>query len=83
MYCAIRACPTSPSLESFSSDGTTAVRICRTIEAVMKGVIPNPKIATLASAPPEKVLSSPSTPLPPTCCWICFSALAFTAGAGM
>ena len=50
MYCVIRACPTSPSLESFSSDGTTTCSNCRMIDAVMYGMIPSAKIAIRPSA---------------------------------
>ena len=50
----MRAWPTSPSLESFSSEGTTGCSSCSMIEAVMYGMIPSAKIASWLSAPPEK-----------------------------
>ena len=66
MYCVIFCWPTSPSLRSFSSEGTTTVISCKMIEAVMYGMIPSAKIAKRCREPPEKVLSRPSTLLPVT-----------------
>ena len=57
MYCVIRACPTSPSFCSFSSDGTTTVSSCRMIDAVMYGMIPSAKSAIRESPPPLNVFS--------------------------
>ena len=59
MYCVIRAWPTSPSLDSFSSDGETTVRSCRMIEAVMYGMIPSAKRAMRESPPPVNRFRKP------------------------
>ena len=59
MYCVIRAWPTSPSFDSFSSDGDTTVSSCRMIEAVMYGMIPSAKIAIRDSPPPVNRLRNP------------------------
>src|SRR5215216_7489976 len=52
----MRAWPTSPSFESFSSDGDTTVSSCRMIEAVMYGMIPSANSAIRLSPPPENRL---------------------------
>ena len=59
MYCVMRACPTSPSFCSFSSDGETTVSSCRMIEAVMYGMMPSAKIAIRDSPPPVNRLRKP------------------------
>ena len=64
MYWVIRACPTSPSFCSFSSEGTTTCSSCRMIDAVMYGMIPSAKIASWLSAPPENRLRKPKMPEP-------------------
>ena len=61
MYCVIFCCPTSPSLRSLSSCGTTTVSSCSMIDAVMYGMIPSAKIAKRWSEPPEKRFRKPST----------------------
>ncbi len=63
----MRACPTSPSLESFSSDGTTTVSSWRMIEAVMYGMIPSANTAIRESPPPLNVFSRLRIPPPPNC----------------
>ena len=83
MYCVIRAWPTSPSLESFSSEGTTTVSSCRMIDAVMYGMIPSAKTAIRPSPPPLKVFSRLRMPPPPNCSWMSRTALMFTPGTGM
>ena len=52
MYCVIFCWPTSPSLESFSSVGTTTVSSCKMIDAVMYGMIPSANRAIRESPPP-------------------------------
>ena len=59
MYCVIRAWPTSPSLDSFSSDGETTVSSCRMIEAVMYGMIPSANRAMRDRPPPVNRLRKP------------------------
>ena len=83
VYWVIRCWPTSPSLESRSSDGTATCRICRMIDAVMYGMIPSAKIASRPSDPPENRLSRPRTLLPPSWLEIALIADALIPGAGM
>ena len=75
--------PTSPSLRSFSSDGTTTCSSCRMIEAVMYGMIPSAKIAMRPRPPPENRLSRPRMLLPPKFFWIALTAEALMPGAGI
>ena len=60
----MRCWPTSPSLESFSSEGTTTVSSCRMIDAVMYGMIPSANREKRESAFPENRFSRPKTVLP-------------------
>src|SRR5215212_1102902 len=61
----MRAWPTSPSFEFFSSDGTTTVSSCRMIEAVMYGMIPSANSAIRDRPPPLNVFSRLRIPPPP------------------
>ena len=83
MYCVIRACPTSPSLESFSSEGTTTVSSWMMIDAVMYGMIPSAKTAIRDRPPPLNVFSRFRMPPPPNCSWMSRTAWTFTPGTGM
>ena len=83
MYWVIFCWPTSPSLRSLSSVGTTTVSSCSMIEAVMYGMIPSAKIAKRCSEPPENVLSRPRMLEPPKFSEICSTASTLMPGAGM
>ena len=82
MYWVMRAWPTSPSLASFSSEGTATCNSCRMIEAVMYGMMPSAKIAMRDSPPPENRFSKPRMFEPPNCFWMLLTAVRFTPGTG-
>ncbi len=63
MYCVIRACPTSPSFWSFSSDGETTTSNCKMIDAVMYGMIPSANSEIRDRPPPVKVSRRFRTPV--------------------
>ncbi len=52
------------------------------IDAVMYGMIPRKKMATLVIAPPEKRSRKPTTPLLFAWSWSCLIALKSTYGTG-
>ena len=62
VYSVIFFRPASPSLARAWRRGTTTVRSCRTMDAVMYGMIPRAKIVTLESAPPENMSKKPIRP---------------------
>ncbi len=55
-------CPTWPSFCHSSSFGITTASNCMMIDAVMYGMIPSEKIATLVIAPPENRFSRATGP---------------------
>jgi len=66
VYSLIFRRPDSPSLCSFSSEGTTVISSCRIIDAEMYGMMPRPKIVLCWSEPPVKTAKySASRPTPP------------------
>ena len=73
-------CPSTPSLPHCSSVGTTTLRSCRIMEALMYGVILIAKTENLLKAPPENISSKPKRlPLLNSCSIM----LALTPGTGI
>ena len=58
MYCVIFAWPGWPCFFSCSNRGMTTVSSWTMIEAVMYGMMPNAKMLSLRSAPPENRFST-------------------------
>ena len=60
----------------------TTCSSCMMIDAVMYGMIPRKKMATLVMAPPEKRSRNPTTPLLLAWLWRSWIAPKFTYGTG-
>ena len=74
VHCVIFFCPTWPSFCHCSSFGMTTPSSCMMIDAVMYGMIPRKKIATLVIAPPENRSRNPTTPPLSALSWSCLIA---------